>query len=400
MKKIDLIIFPFHDYKKWINEGFRTRDAHLFENFKKDERIGNILVVNRPVSLAEIILKRSSWKTKNMDIKSSSRNHQLSQVSDNVFILDTLIPHFFRVAIEKKAWWNTSFNNNEVINNIRKSMKYIGMNNTCLLLQTPMAAGVVNKLGVDKVAFDAIDNWLHHPQMFKYKDIIQSNYELMEKHSNVIFTVSKDLKKLFNNNENVHWISNGVDVDYFKPSLKYENDYKNINIGYVGKIQERIDFKLVELCLNKFKNYKFTFCGPVLSCKDNVDKLVNKYKNIEFVGDIHYNDLPNKMKEFDITIIPHKVDKFTNSMNPLKLYEYIASGKQVISTGVAGINNISPYVYLSLNYDEFLINIEKSINILKHNDNLSIMVTNSLDENYTWKNKTHDIVKSMYELFN
>ena len=32
---MDIIVFPFHDYKKWLNEGFRTRDAHLFEHFKK-----------------------------------------------------------------------------------------------------------------------------------------------------------------------------------------------------------------------------------------------------------------------------------------------------------------------------------------------------------------------------
>ena len=29
MKKLNLILIPFHDYKKWISEGFRTRDAHL-----------------------------------------------------------------------------------------------------------------------------------------------------------------------------------------------------------------------------------------------------------------------------------------------------------------------------------------------------------------------------------
>ena len=60
---MDIVMIPFHDCKKWLREGFRTRDAHLAEHFCQDPRVGKILVINRPTSLAEVLLKRTSWNT-------------------------------------------------------------------------------------------------------------------------------------------------------------------------------------------------------------------------------------------------------------------------------------------------------------------------------------------------
>jgi len=64
--KIDLIIFPMHDWKKGEEESFRTRDGHLMKAFEKSARTGKILVINRPTSLPEMVLKKKSWKVKNV----------------------------------------------------------------------------------------------------------------------------------------------------------------------------------------------------------------------------------------------------------------------------------------------------------------------------------------------
>lgn len=52
---VNVVIVPFHDYKKWNEEGFRTRDAHVCEHFSENSEIEKILVINRPTSLAEVL---------------------------------------------------------------------------------------------------------------------------------------------------------------------------------------------------------------------------------------------------------------------------------------------------------------------------------------------------------
>ena len=196
-EKIDLIVVPFHDYKKWIKEGFRTRDAHLFEQFKKNKNVNKILVINRPMSLLEMILKRCSWKTKVGKKIAGNKIWQLNKVTGKVFCLDIFSFSIIKVMIQRKKWWNTIFFNKKVIEIINLSLEFLNMNNRVLFLENPMAVGLVNHIGEKIFAFDSIDNWLYHPQMHKIKSIIEKNYKFIGENADIIFTVSKSLHVYF-----------------------------------------------------------------------------------------------------------------------------------------------------------------------------------------------------------
>lgn len=386
---LNIVMVPFHDYKKWEEEGFRTRDAHVCEHFSANNEIGKILVINRPTSLAEILLKRKSWRTLGGKVEYRRRNVQLTKMKDNVWCLDVCLPDFIKVALQKKKWWFTAFNYASVINAIKEASEYLQIDNAILLLQNPMAIGTIKQLKVKSVVFDAIDNWLYHPQM-PDKKLIKDNYTYIDKHANLIMTVSQALLNMFPRNTNKHWIPNGVDIEYFNAAIK-EQMADPITIGYVGKIQDRIDFDLIEYCLKELPDVRYVFLGPIYTQKDRIRQLQNNYKNIIFKGDIHYNNLPEEMKCFDIAIIPHKVNKFTNSMNPLKLYEYLAAGKPVVTTGVAGTTSISPFVHIANTYTEFICEIE---HLIKEKNN-PMEIIDSIPTNCTWESR----INSMIALF-
>lgn len=98
---MDIIILPFHDYKKWTNEGFRTRDAHLYEHLKRNSDIDKILIINRPVSLLEMIIKKQNWCIKSNNIFYKEQSLQITQIDEKTFCLDIFIPDFLRVIKEK-----------------------------------------------------------------------------------------------------------------------------------------------------------------------------------------------------------------------------------------------------------------------------------------------------------
>lgn len=389
---MDIVVIPFHDYKKWINEGFRTRDAHLCQNFEKKKDIDKILVINRPVSLAERLVKRSLWKTPSGTVVYKKHGVQLSKMSEKTWCLDIALMDFIKVIIQRKMWWFTSFKYKKVCKEINYAIEKLNMKDIVLLLQNPMAVGAVDSINYNKFVFDAIDNWLYHPQM-NNKDLIKQNYEYIEKKADLILTVSQALTEVFSKNKNVCWVPNGVDVEYFKISSNNKIENNKTVVGYVGKIQDRVDFNLVEYCLQKFPDTDFVFLGPIYSQKSTVNRLLATYDNIYFKGDIHYNDLPVEMMQFDVAIIPHVVNEFTNSMNPLKLYEYLAAGKIVVTSEVAGTENISPYVFMSTNKDDFVSLLSKAINISKNDSFNSQVVVQSVPDSCKWSNRVDIILQ-------
>ena len=387
---LDIVMVPFHDYKKWLSEGFRTRDAHVFEHLSKEKCIRKILVIDRPTSIAEILLNRKKWNNSGGIIEYKRNNVQLLKIKNNIWCLDFLLLDFLKVAKQKKMWWFTAFNYEFVSNAINEAISFLNMKGSILLLQNPMAIGVTKTCNCKYFVFDAIDNWIYHPQM-PDKKLIQNNYEYINQNADLIITVSKALLGMFPKNKNLHWIPNGVDVNYFYSAVK-QIPTSNKVVGYVGKIQDRVDFDLVEDCLKRFKNTQFVFLGPIYTQREKVRYLSKYYDNVAFKGDIHYSRLPDEMKKFDVAIIPHKVDLFTNSMNPIKLYEYLAAGKPVVTTDVAGTSSISPYVKIAKDSADFIIKLN---DLLKEQIN-SKDVIDSIPDECTWDNR----VKNMIELMN
>ena len=393
---MDIIMVPFHDFKKWENEGFRTRDAHLYEHFCNDKMVDRILVVNRPTSLAELIIKREPWYSKKGKIIYKRQFVCLTQKSEKSYCIDILLPDTIKVAVQKKAWWFTAFQYKKVANEINAAIECLRLTNTVLLLQNPMAIGTVKGVKHSKFVFDAIDNWLFHPQM-KDKELIKTNYHYVETHADLILTVSEALKSTFVKASNVQWQPNGVDVEYFKQAFN-NSEGSDLCVGYVGKIQNRVDFDLVEACLKEVPYARFTFLGPVYSQQERVKKLTDTYSNVEFMGDIHYSKLPEKLKNFSVAIIPHKIDDFTNSMNPLKLYEYLAAGKQVVTTSVAGADGISPFVYIAKDEQEFINLIKKVLDIFKSRTTTPQIIADSIPEECTWSYRTKCILNEIAKL--
>lgn len=391
--KYNIVIIPFHDYKKWNSEGFRTRDAHIYEHLYKRDDINKILIIDRPTSLAENIYKMKTWHVNVGQIVGKKRNVRLTKINEKVWCLDIFTWDTLSVIIQQKKWWYTVFKEEKVIREINYTIDKLNMDHNVLLIQNPMAAEAATKIKHDIFVFDAIDNWLYHPQM-PNKKIIKECYSFVDKNADIITTVSKDLADFFKENKNVHWVANGVDVERFSVAVNKKDKCDKINVGYVGKIQDRVDFNLVEKCLQTCVNCNFTFIGPVFAQKKIIYKLEKKYDNIIFTGDIEYNELPNIMKNIDIAIIPHRVDKFTNSMNPLKLYEYLAAGKPVITTKIAGVAKISPYVIIC-NTEEFANKINEVAKKINTYD--AEQIVRSIPKECTWNSRVDLIMKFIQE---
>ncbi|MBN2013136.1 glycosyltransferase [candidate division KSB1 bacterium] len=101
-------------------------------------------------------------------------------------------------------------------------------------------------------------------------------------------------------------------------------------IGFFGHIERRIDYELLIPIIQNHPEWTFAFVGPV----DRVyfPAALEKMPNVKLTGAQPYAQMPNFLKAFDVAMIPFKVDDVSNTIYPLKLYEYLGAGKPVVVT--------------------------------------------------------------------
>lgn len=221
----------------------------------------------------------------------------------------------------------------------------------------PFSAEKILDLKPAAFIFDAVDNWMEHPAYRQYAQRLEKAYETIREQASVIFTVSEGLVDFFHRRSNVFFVPNGVDYQHFQGLESnvqtQQSAHRNPVIVYHGVIQSRINFAIVEYLAQKHPEYQFHFIGPVWKdAKQSVKKL-QKYPNVTLVGSVPYMRLPQALHGADCAIIPHKIDAFTHSMNPLKLYEYLAAGIGIVSTPVAGADQFQDLVRFAVSPEDF-----------------------------------------------
>lgn len=235
----------------------------------------------------------------------------------------------------------------------------------------PFAAEVVEALPKSLSVFDAVDNWAEHSSYANFQEQLQTCYERIQKSADVIFTVSEGLLGLFGKQDNVFFIPNGVDTDHFstaacnvellgKTSPERNRSRKGI-VGYHGIIQPRVNLSIVQYVAEKHPEYDFVMVGPVWKEMQKEVSVLSKLPNVRFLGAVSYTKLPQILHCFDVAIIPHKIDSFTQSMNPLKMYEYLAAGKPIVSTPVAGSDQFQDLVQLAVSPEDFVTGIDQAL---------------------------------------
>lgn len=384
---MNLVAIPFHDWKKCEREGFRTRDAHLIQEFMKNNIINKLLIINRPISISEILLLRRNKKTKNGQLVLKYKNIYVTKISGNAYTLDIVVSEFMTPLIMRKAWTPYIFEKEEIKNSVDIALEYLSMkDNYNLIVFSPLFIPLVKKLSPKLWAMDAIDNLKKQAHYKKIKKL-NDYYQFAIDNANYIYTNSEENKQWLNNGTNsVTFIPNGVDIDFFQKKENHiiPHDVARLPrpiIGYAGKMQEMFDMEMLIATVKQLPNISFVFIGQQLN--KNWIKELWKYPNTYYLGDKVYNELPNYLSSFDICIIPYSIER-QHGGDPIKFYEYLAMNKPIVTTKIGGVAAFEDHPNVSIvnTSSEFI----ESLKMILHDTNI-VLKTTRLPNHCLWKNK-------------
>lgn len=168
---------------------------------------------------------------------------------------------------------------------------------------------------------------------------------------------------------NVHHLPNAADISLFKQAarvkLERPEELKGIDkkvICYIGNIDKlRINYPLLKKIATYHTDKILLMVGPSAT-QVYKDYGLDKISNVIFTGTKPLEKLPAYLQHVDCTIIPFVCSELTRSIYPLKINEYLAAGKPVVSTIFSeDISSFEKVTYLAETDDEFVKLIDLSI---------------------------------------
>jgi glycosyltransferase involved in cell wall biosynthesis len=169
-------------------------------------------------------------------------------------------------------------------------------------------------------------------------------------------------------NPNVHYAPNVADTRLFATALEPGPVDPEIaalpapRIVFVGAIiAAKIDIPLVVELARSRPQWTFAFVGPVGPGDPRTDvHALTELPNVRMLGYRPYEQLPTVLRGADAAIVPYLLDGEMRSVFPMKIYEYLAAGRPVISTPLDTLSD-TPDVLKAATAQEFAARVQQAI---------------------------------------
>ena len=170
-------------------------------------------------------------------------------------------------------------------------------------------------------------------------------------------------------------IGNGVNYDIFE-KYRIEDDAeflpKRASVGYLGNISDFFNWELMCDLAEKMPEIDFIFYGQIefekLGTRKVIAEKLMSYSNTVFTGRVTREEGAVGINLLDVLIIPFVINDAMHAVNPLKLWEYFATGKPVVSTPMDAISVKEPLLKVASTVDEWV----NAINVSLLEDDINI----------------------------
>lgn len=250
-----------------------------------------------------------------------------------------------------------------------------------------------------KLIYEYIDHL--SPELAGTKELPQNiieKYEYVMNNKDVYVVTTADLLKQEvikkRGKDNLVFSSNGVDYDFFQKYEDYEldDDFKAILekgkpiLMYYGALAKWFDYELLKK-LAKTNKYSIVLFG--IKYDEAYDEAMNNEKNIYFLGSRNYQVLKYYAKCANVLMIPFLINDITKSTSPVKIFEYMALHKPIVTTKMPECLKYES-VLIGGNHKEFMKKIDEAINL--ENDKKYIKLLDKEAKENDWSKKAKVIV--------
>ena len=257
-----------------------------------------------------------------------------------------------------------------------------------------------------KIIYEYIDEI--NPILSGTKDIpinIKEKYEYMLSDKENIFVVvtadklREDIEKK-RGTEKLVFACNGVDYEHYKKidkTFEFDKTFKEILnenkpiIGYYGAFASWFDYDMVSNLAKQRPEYNIVLIGSKYD--DSLEKSnIEKLDNVFYLGTKDYKILKNYANRFNVCIVPFVINDITKATSPLKIFEYMALEKPIVTTAMDECKKYKS-IFIANDQEEFVNLIDKTLKLNKEKNTEYYETLKQEALENTWESKAKVIVK-------
>lgn len=250
------------------------------------------------------------------------------------------------------------------------------------------------------VVYDCVDNHAAQAGVNRNPDRVHSEERVILKRADLVTVTSKRLLKMKRRHtKNMHLVLNAGNVALYTKTISKEAAAQAHGalshipapiVGSVGALDSyKYDFDLLVQSATNHPEWQFVFVGsPVVDHKTPALKKLTKLPNVHMIGTVQQEYVPAYVKHFTICLIPYKNNEYNEASFPLKFWEFMATGKPIVASGVPELREYSDIISYANNTKEFSEHIQKILLSGAKNDPARI----SLAKEHGWDQRAKELM--------
>ncbi len=246
---------------------------------------------------------------------------------------------------------------------VKRALKRLGFARTVSWFAVPHPGFLANAFGEAAVVYYCIDDYAALPDV-DTRAVAEMDAYLTSRADQVFVASSRMLQAKRRLKPSTVLAPHGVDVALFRTAserqLPVAPGARNLRrpvVGFYGLIEEWIDLDLIADVAERRPGWTFLMIGRLAVDPGRLKAM----PNVVFTGPQPYRSLPNWAKAFDVAVIPYRLTRQVVNSAPLKLREYLATGKPVVAVPAPEIERFAGLVRVAQGPEQFITEIEDAL---------------------------------------
>jgi len=281
-------------------------------------------------------------------IKSVAR--YLRRPDDNLYVFSPVF-----LPVQGKSGVD-AFSNTLLKSQIKAVCRLIGLSHPMLWIENIRSADIINDFDSGLKLYYVSD--LFADDSYTTAQNLQHQREkIISDASDLVICVSKELYEIKRSErDGVFYMPHGVDFDLFREAAEKAEQLEELAgisgpvAGYFGTLTPYNDIELLLWCARNLPNVSFVLAGQITG--GDYSEL-QRLDNVHFLSQLPYEKIPQLCTSFDVCMLAWRMSRWIESCNPLKMFEYMASGKPIVSVTIKEAMLYSDVISVAHDKEEF-----------------------------------------------
>jgi glycosyltransferase involved in cell wall biosynthesis len=201
----------------------------------------------------------------------------------------------------------------------------------------PITADIMDALPVRHWVYYCVDNFSEWPSL--EHETLEKMETRVVRQSRYLIAASERLRdRLVQMGRPADLLIHGVDLDHWRTSddtrLAGLDELERPLVVFWGLIDRRLDTRFVQQTAQQLSRGTVLLAGPT----QDADPSLWRIPRVKHLPALPYDDLPRLASEAAVLIMPYVDQPVTRFIQPLKLTEYLATGKPVVARSLPAMS--------------------------------------------------------------